>query len=908
MKKIKNFILASITTFITGLLACSAIHFSSSVKEAKADSLTNLGTVSIVGIYTYDPYWTDGANTNGHLILKLTGSDYPEDDGTDPLCVPADDVKSVFDHNISTHIEFKDRAGNLIYLNDYWELYGNQHKMGASFSFGIPNSALAISGMIKKGFKIPSYSLISGETSSPTYGYYTVDKTYYGSDIEGAVPRHEGIHEWSCEEYDSRNITVNALYSYVDGEKEFLTFVPSGGGLDYPTGNGVGNFHFTNSSIWNEILPNFKQKVHFYDDNDQEMTYDFAHLVSIDLWQLCPRVSVGIDILRQARYISIEPGLILPSYARHQEDTTSPVYDGFIVTNAYNGEVGQGYAHTTGAQIPWSPKMRPLSELTLANFRTQRPFTNTNVFFLFEFNELTDFSSAGRIQWPDGKGTLFSNIATHVEAYDASNNKLNFSVVDGQQYFNYTSDVSNEICVMLSNTSAVRRVVLKQGFEIPSLALYSGNQSSESYGVYRLACDYEITIDNYDDTQWEINVWNLPKCTVNYYDDNNTFLNSVSVVLGKTYELQAAPAVEGYATSWVIEEPEGLEIVDGHITMPLVVTTIKIKLHKELVPVCTIEYYDADGDLIEEYSRTAIVGTELRLEPVISKKGHDAYWEVFEPQGIEVVNNRITLPSVETTIKLRPYYVVRSYVISFEGLEAIVNVTFGQPIGQLPEVPPQTGMVGVWTIDGEAISEETIYNFDSNKTAVAQYSDRMCVITFVTNGGLEVEPIEILYGTSLSELPTTSKEGFYFNYWATDESLEHPYVLETVVEDDFTLYASWSQEVIVTFDTDGGSYLEPVSLPQGSKLDKPYNPTKEGYEFVCWKLNGSEFNFDNPITESITLVATWKKVETPKDDEDKEEKKENKPNVGLIAGVIAGSVVLVAGLAALVVILIKRKK
>ena len=129
-----------------------------------------------------------------------------------------------------------------------------------------------------------------------------------------------------------------------------------------------------------------------------------------------------------------------------------------------------------------------------------------------------------------------------------------------------------------------------------------------------------------------------------------------------------------------------------------------------------------------------------------------------------------------------------------------------------------------------------------------------------------------------------------------------------MVEDDFTLYASWSQEVIVTFDTDGGSYLEPVSLPQGSKLDKPYNPTKEGYEFVCWKLNGSEFNFDNPITENITLVATWKKVETPKDDEDKEEKKENKPNVGLIAGVIAGSVVLVAGLATLVVILIKRKK
>ena len=908
MKKIKNFILASITAFVTGLLACNAIHFSSSVKEAKADSLTNLGTVSIEGIIVYDQYWNDGANTNGHLILKLTGSDYPEAEGTSQTCIQAASVKSVFDHNITDHIAFKDRSGNLLNLNDYWEVYGNQNRRGASFSYGIPNVALAVSGMIKQGLKIPSFALITGDTSSPTYGYYTVDKTYFGSDPDGSTPRYQGPHTWSFEEYNPRNVTVNSLYSYVDGQKEFLTFLPVGGGLDYPEENGVGNFHFNDSSKWDEILPNFKQKVHFYDENDQEMTYNFAHLVSIDLWTVYPRISVGIDILRQARYLRIDSGLILPSYARYQGNTTSPVYDGFIVTNEFYGEVGQGYEHTTGAQIPWSPRLDSIGKLTLANMRTQRPFENTNVFFLLEFNEPTDFSSVGKIQWPAGKGTLFPNVATHIEIYDDSNNKLNFGVVDGQQYFNYTTSVTNEICIMLSGARNVRRIVLKQDLAIPSYALYCDNQSSDNYGVYALACDYEITIDNYNDTQWEINVWNLPKCTVNYYDDNNTFLNSVSVVLGKIYELQAVPVVDGYATSWVVEEPEGLEIVDGHITMPLVVTTIKIKLHKEVVPLCTIEYYDADGDLIEEYTKIVVSGTELRLEPVISKKGHDAYWEVFEPQGIEVVNNRITLPSVETTIKLRPYYVVRSYVISFDGLEATVNVTFGHPIGQLPEVPPQTGMVGVWSIDGEAISEETIYNFDSNKTAIAQYSDRMCVITFVTNGGLEVEPIEVLYGTSLSEFPTTSREGFYFNYWATDESLEHPYVLETVVEDDFTLYASWSQEVIVTFDTDGGSYLDPVSLPQGSKLDKPYNPTKEGYEFVCWKLNGSEFNFDNPITESITLVATWKKVETPKDDEDKEEKKENKPNAGLIAGVIAGSVVLVAGLAALVVILIKRKK
>ena len=130
MKKIKYYILASVMTIVTGFLACSAIHFSSSVKEAKADSLTNLGTVSITGITVYDQYWSGGTNPNGHLILKLVGSDYPEAEGTHSLCVQAASVKSVFDHNINTHIEFKDRSGNTLYnLNDYWELYGNQDLM-----------------------------------------------------------------------------------------------------------------------------------------------------------------------------------------------------------------------------------------------------------------------------------------------------------------------------------------------------------------------------------------------------------------------------------------------------------------------------------------------------------------------------------------------------------------------------------------------------------------------------------------------------------------------------------------------------------------------------------------------------------------------------------------------------------
>ena len=48
-------------------------------------------------------------------------------------------------------------------------------------------------------------------------------------------------------------------------------------------------------------------------------------------------------------------------------------------------------------------------------------------------------------------------------------------------------------------------------------------------------------------------------------------------------------------------------------------------------------------------------------------------------------------------------------------------VTAGSAIGTLPEVPAKDGYDGYWTIDGEKITAETVYNYGTNKTAVPVY-------------------------------------------------------------------------------------------------------------------------------------------------------------------------------------------
>ncbi len=70
---------------------------------------------------------------------------------------------------------------------------------------------------------------------------------------------------------------------------------------------------------------------------------------------------------------------------------------------------------------------------------------------------------------------------------------------------------------------------------------------------------------------------------------------------------------------------------------------------------------------------------------------------------------------------------------------------------------------------------------------------------------------------------------------------------------------SCKKKFTVTFNSDGGSIVEAIEVKKGKTIEKPANPTKEGYTFVEWTLDGSTYNFETEVTENITLVAKWQK-------------------------------------------------
>jgi uncharacterized repeat protein (TIGR02543 family) len=63
----------------------------------------------------------------------------------------------------------------------------------------------------------------------------------------------------------------------------------------------------------------------------------------------------------------------------------------------------------------------------------------------------------------------------------------------------------------------------------------------------------------------------------------------------------------------------------------------------------------------------------------------------------------------------------------------------------------------------------------------------------------------------------------------------------------------------ITFDTDGGSAIDPITLPVGTPLTKPEDPTKDGYTFDGWE---PEFP-DTMPAQSVVLKAKWTKNPDP---------------------------------------------
>ncbi|MDO5041853.1 MAG: InlB B-repeat-containing protein, partial [Peptoniphilus sp.] len=138
-------------------------------------------------------------------------------------------------------------------------------------------------------------------------------------------------------------------------------------------------------------------------------------------------------------------------------------------------------------------------------------------------------------------------------------------------------------------------------------------------------------------------------------------------------------------------------------------------------------------------------------------------------------------------------------------------------------------------------------------------------------------------------IPTPTKEGYKFLYWKADSTKLDPENPQRYSRINFskivgnpswvdvntyeyvnkrgdceaTFYPVWKKVHTVTFDSAGGTSVDPQKVVHGETATAPENPKKKYAKFLAWTLDNAAFNFNTPVTKDITLTAKWEDYTLP---------------------------------------------
>ena len=149
-----------------------------------------------------------------------------------------------------------------------------------------------------------------------------------------------------------------------------------------------------------------------------------------------------------------------------------------------------------------------------------------------------------------------------------------------------------------------------------------------------------------------------------------------------------------------------------------------------------------------------------------------------------------------------------------------------------------------------------------DKKATVQHT-----VTFESDGGeLSYSSVDIDDGSSIGELPTATKTGFYFDGWYTQSGVKVDGT-ETI-NSDKTYYAHWKKIYIVTFLTYGGDLSivsNVIEVIDGDKIPELPTAIKPNNIFDGWYTSNSyneneKFTGSTPVTSNIILYAKFTEI------------------------------------------------
>ena len=375
--------------------------------------------------------------------------------------------------------------------------------------------------------------------------------------------------------------------------------------------------------------------------------------------------------------------------------------------------------------------------------------------------------------------------------------------------------------------------------------------------------------------------------TVKYLrEGDNKVLAPEKVVTDQTFDTEVteqAADVVGYTP----DAPSKTMILDEYnkvLTFSYSANTYRYEIHYFL--------QEPDGSYMEkevDTTPTGVFDTTVTITPDPNRYGaHYSYNSVKS-----VVSGVVTVDDPATILKLNVYYDLDFHTLTFEtnGGSAIAPVTVrhGNAVAR-PADPTKDKYTFIgWYVDPEFTEEydfttvleadKTIYaKFELTSTPIGDIYVRYDVLHIkqLPDGSYdlanaEVEHLSAKKDTTVTAVVKDYSATHHINVNSTLSKLTDTAIQPYPGADGKPVYTILSVYYdldfhTLTFDTMGGSRIDPVTVRHGNAVAKPKDPVNGGYIFDGWytdKTYRTPYNFATVLTQDTTIYAKWFLIALP---------------------------------------------
>ncbi|MBP3581174.1 MAG: leucine-rich repeat protein [Clostridia bacterium] len=264
-----------------------------------------------------------------------------------------------------------------------------------------------------------------------------------------------------------------------------------------------------------------------------------------------------------------------------------------------------------------------------------------------------------------------------------------------------------------------------------------------------------------------------------------------------------------------------------------------------------------------KYDVKFMVNNELYNSQVVVKNGYPTIPEVptmegyefdgWTTNGVDIVNPNTTAITVNTT-----YYAkfTQLHTVTFMYEDQVVDtqqVRNGNYASAVSVENTTYKTFNGWLLNGTKVDLST-YKITGAETFVADIIYSYDVEFMVDDAVYNTQVISKNGKASLPANPT--KSGYMFECWTLNGAVVNP---ETVSITGHTKFvARFIQNLTVTFTVDGSTF-ETTSVAKNGYATINSNPTKNGFNFLGWSVDGSTIIdlASYPITENTEFIAVF---------------------------------------------------